>query len=86
MIDRKIEFPPPKEEARLDIRKIHSRWMNLTKGINLGKIDEQMGGSSGAEVKCVCTEAGMYTLRERKVHVTQGDFEKAVAKILRRRT
>merc|ERR1711894_383510 len=66
-IDRKIEFPPPNEEARLDILKIHSRKMNLTRGINLRKIAETMPGSSGAEVKGVCTEAGMYALRERRV-------------------
>merc|ERR1719205_106984 len=83
-IDRKIEFPPPNEEARLDILKIHSRRMNLTRGINLRKIAEQMGGSSGAEVKGVCTEAGMYALRERRVHVTQEDFEMAVAKIMQK--
>merc|ERR1719213_1450472 len=83
-IDRKIEFPPPSEDARLDILKIHSRRMNLTRGINLRKIAEQMGGSSGAEVKGVCTEAGMYALRERRVHVTQEDFEMAVAKIMQK--
>merc|ERR1712032_34095 len=83
-IDRKIEFPPPNEDARLDILKIHSRKMNLTRGINLRKIAEQMGGSSGAEVKGTCTEAGMYALRERRVHVTQEDFEMAVAKIMQR--
>jgi len=36
-IDRKIEFPNPNEFARLDILKIHSRRMNLTRGINLKK-------------------------------------------------
>jgi len=36
-IDRKIEFPNPNEHARLDILKIHSRKMNLTRGINLKK-------------------------------------------------
>merc|ERR1712177_111410 len=85
-IDRKIEFPPPNEDARLDILKIHSRKMNLTRGINLRKIAEQMGGSSGAEVKGTCTEAGMYALRERRVHVTQEDFEMAVAKIMQKDT
>merc|ERR1712241_28404 len=74
-IDRKIEFPPPNEDARLDILKI-----------NLRKIAEQMGGSSGAEVKGTCTEAGMYALRERRVHVTQEDFEMAVAKIMQKDT
>jgi ATP-dependent 26S proteasome regulatory subunit len=33
-----------------------------------------MNGCSGAELKGVCTEAGMYALRERRVHVTQEDF------------
>lgn len=34
--------------------------------------------------KGVCTEAGMYALRERRVHVTQEDFELAVAKIMQK--
>lgn len=38
-------------QARLDILKIHSRKMNLTRGINLRKIAELMPGASGAEVK-----------------------------------
>ncbi|KAL3320965.1 26S protease regulatory subunit 8 [Cichlidogyrus casuarinus] len=83
-IDRKIEFPAPNEEARLDILKIHSRKMNLTRGIDLRKIAEQMPGASGAEVKSVCTEAGMYALRERRVHVTQEDFELSVAKVMQK--
>ena len=55
--------------------------MNLTRGINLRKVAEMMPGSSGAEIKGVCTEAGMYALRERRVHVTQEDFEMAVGKV-----
>jgi 26S proteasome regulatory subunit T6 len=58
--------------------------MNLTRGIDLKKIAEKMGGASGAEVKGVCTEAGMYALRERRVHVTQEDFEMAVSKVLKK--
>lgn len=83
-IDRKIEFPAPNEEARADILRIHSRKMNLTRGINLKKIAEAMPGASGAEIKGVCTEAGMYALRERRVHVTQEDFEMAVAKVMQK--
>ena len=70
--------------SRLDILNVHSRRMNLTRGINLRKIAEQMGGSSGAEVKGTCTEAGMYAIRERRVHVTQEDFEMAVAKVMKK--
>jgi 26S proteasome regulatory subunit T6 len=83
-IDRKIEFPNPNENARLEILKIHSRKMNLTRGINLRKIADTMPGASGAEIKAVCTEAGMYALRERRVHVTQEDFEMAVSKVMKK--
>jgi len=82
-IDRKIEFPNPNEEARTEILKIHSRKMNLMRGIDIRKIARQMAGSSGAEAKAVCTEAGMFALRERRVHVTQEDFEMAVSKVMK---
>ena len=83
-IDRKIEFPNPSEESRVDILKIHSRKMNLVRGIDLKKIASKMGGASGAESKAVCTEAGMFALRERRVHVTQEDFEMAVSKVMKK--
>ena len=83
-IDRKIEFPHPDEDARVDILKIHSRKMNLTRGIDLRKVAEMMASANGAEMKAVCTEAGMYALRERRVHVTQEDFEMAAAKVMKK--
>lgn len=83
-IDRKIEFPAPTEDSRLQILRIHSKRMNLTRGINLRKIAELMPGASGAELKGCCTEAGMFALRERRVHVTQEDFEMAQAKIMQK--
>lgn len=85
-IDRKIEFPNPNEDSRSDILKIHSRKMNLMRGIDLKKIAKMMPGGSGAETKAVCTEAGMFALRERRIHVTQEDFELAVAKVMKKDT
>lgn len=41
------------------------------RGINLKKIAASMQNASGAETKAVCTEAGMFALRERRIHVTQ---------------
>ena len=64
--------------------KIHSWKMNLTRWINLRKIAELMPGASGAEVKGVCTEASLYALWELGVHVTQEDFEMAVAKVMQK--
>jgi len=54
------------------------------RGIDLKVIAEKMNSASGAECKAVCTEAGMFALRERRVHVTQEDFEMAVAKVMKK--
>ncbi|KAI9989788.1 hypothetical protein PInf_020075 [Phytophthora infestans] len=72
-IDRKIEFPNPTEGED-----------ELAAGINLKVIAEKMPTSSGAECKAVCTEAGMFALRERRIHVTQEDFEMAVSKVMKK--
>ncbi|KAA0046767.1 26S protease regulatory subunit 8-like protein B-like [Cucumis melo var. makuwa] len=55
--------------------------MNPMRGIDLKGITEKMNGASDAEVKAVCTEVRMFVLRERRVHVTQEDFEIAIAKV-----
>lgn len=83
-IDRKIEFPNPTAKSRADIISIHSRRMNLLRGIDLMKVAEKMNNASGAECKAICTEAGMFALRERRIHVTQEDFEMAVEKVMKK--
>ena len=83
-IDRKIEIPNPNEKSRESILRIHSRKMNLTRGIDMQKVADMLSGASGAETKAVCTEAGMFALRERRVHVTQEDFEMAVGKVMKK--
>ena len=83
-IDRKIEFPNPTTASRVHIMQIHSRKMNLLRGIDLKVVADKMPSASGAECKAVCTEAGMFALRERRVHVTQEDFEMSVAKVMKK--
>jgi len=58
--------------------------MNLMRGINLRAIATKMHTASGAECKAVCTEAGMFALREHRVHVTQEDFDMAVVKVMKK--
>jgi len=69
-IDRKVEFPNPGVDVILDFLKKKKKKMNLMRGIDMRKISELMPGASGAETKAVCTEAGMFALRERRIHVT----------------
>ena len=52
------------------------------------RLGERLLGENGLSVqlsvKPGCTEAGMYALRERRQHVTQGDFEMAVSKVMKK--
>lgn len=36
---------------------------------------------SGADIKAMCTEAGLLALRERRMRVTQADFKKSRDKV-----
>jgi proteasome regulatory subunit len=80
--DRVIEIPLPSKEARESILKIHTKGMNLDRDVNLRLIAELSEGSSGADLKALSTEAGMYAIREERTTVYQSDFERAAAKIL----
>ena len=66
---------------RFDILKIHSKKMNLMRGIDLKKIADKMVGASGAEMKACCTEAGMFAIRAERDYVVHEDFMKAVRKV-----
>ena len=80
--DRLIHFPMPDEIARETIFKIHTKRMNLSKDVDLSKLAKNSDKATGADIKAICTEAGMFAIREEREHVTQADFEQAIAKVL----
>lgn len=80
--DRIIEIPMPSREAREAILKIHTSGMNLDEDVNLKLISDMAEGSSGADLKSLSTEAGMYAIREERTVIYQSDFEGAAIKIL----
>ena len=80
--DRIIEIPMPTREAREAILKIHTSGMNLDEDVNLKLISDMAEGSSGADLKSLSTEAGMYAIREERTIIYQSDFEGAAIKIL----
>lgn len=63
------------------ILRIHSRKMSLQRGINFRALAEQMGNCSGAEVKGICTEAGLNALREGRRFVSMDDFVLSISKV-----
>ncbi|KAG0418724.1 26S proteasome regulatory subunit 4 like protein [Dictyocoela roeselum] len=79
-IDRKIEFGLPDNATKLKIFQIHTKRMTLDNSVDLNALiaKEDM---TGADIRAICTEAGMFALRERRRHVTMMDFEKAKDKV-----
>ena len=81
-IDRKIEFPLPDIKTKRHIFNIHTGRMSLGEDVDLETFVMAKDELSGADIKAVCTEAGLLALRERRMKVTQDDFVKAKEKAL----
>jgi proteasome regulatory subunit len=79
--DRLIEVPDPELEGRREILRIHSREMNVAEETDFESIAEETEGFSGAELESLCTEAGMFAIRDDRTTVGQADFEAAYEKI-----
>ena len=80
-LDRKIEIPLPNESGRVDILKIHSKPMTKKGEIEFEALGKLTDGFNGADLRNVCTEAGMFAIREQREYVIQEDFMKAARKI-----
>lgn len=76
-IDRKIEFPLPDVVTKRNIFKIHTAKMSTAPDVDLEEFIQAKDDLSGADIKAMCTEAGLLALRERRMCVTQADFRKA---------
>ncbi|CAM6128615.1 unnamed protein product [Calypogeia fissa] len=69
-IDRKIEFPLPDIKTRRRIFQIHNPRMTLSDDVNLEEFVMTKDEFSGADIKAICTGAGLLALRERRMKVT----------------
>lgn len=82
-LDRKVEFGLPDLESRTQIFKIHTRTMNCERDIRFELLSRLCPNSTGADIRSVCTEAGMYAIRARRKTVTEKDFLDAVNKVIK---
>ena len=80
--DRIVEIGLPDESGRAEIFKIHLSHMNIGDDVNTVKLSELTDGASGAEIKSICTEAGMLAIRDNRDTVVMDDFMKAKIKVL----
>lgn len=81
--DEVVLVPPPDEEARLDILKVHVRDMALDSGVDLKNLAKRTEGFSGADIDALCRKAGMIALHENiKIdRVSKRHFEAALSKV-----
>ncbi|KAG8344469.1 Holliday junction DNA helicase ruvB N terminus domain AAA domain [Trypanosoma vivax] len=80
-LDRKIEIGLPNEAGRLDVLKIHASKITKQGEIDYDSLVKLSEGFNGADLRNVCTEAGMFALRASRDYVTNEDFNKAVRKV-----
>ena len=94
-IDRKVEFSLPDVEGRTHILKIHAKRykllrrspnvssMSVERDIRFELISRLCPNATGAELRSVCTEAGMYAIRARRKLATEKDFLESVNKVIK---
>ena len=82
-LDRKIEFKVPDLDGRTKILRINAKVMSVEKNIRYELIARMCNGATGAELRAVCIEAGMFAIRERRKVATENDFLKAVEKVVK---
>ncbi|KAI1718849.1 ATPase family associated with various cellular activities (AAA) domain-containing protein [Ditylenchus destructor] len=80
-LDRKIEIGLPNEQSRLEILKIHASTITKHGDIDYEAVVKLSDGFSGADLRNVCTEAGLFAIRAEREYVIDEDFMKAVRKV-----
>jgi proteasome regulatory subunit len=80
--DRVIEVPLPDEKGRNEIFKIHTRKMNLADDVDFDKLARMTNALSGADIKVITKEAGMFVLRRRGESITMQDLLEAYEKVV----
>ncbi|EKX73717.1 26S proteasome regulatory subunit 7, putative [Theileria equi strain WA] len=82
-IDRRIEFGLPDLEGRKHILKIHSKTMSVDKDIRYELLARLCPNSTGADLRSVCTEAGMFAIRARRKSISEKDLIEAISKVIK---
>lgn len=80
-LDRKIEIPLPSPAARYDILRIHADKLTKEGDVDYEAVVKLSEGFNGADLRNVCTEAGMFAIRSNRSYVIDADFNKAVRKV-----
>ena len=82
-LDRKVEFGLPDLEGRTHILKIHAKVMSVEKNIRYELLARLCPNTTGAELRSVCIEAGMFAIRARRKIASEKDFLDSINKVIK---
>jgi len=82
-LDRKVEFSLPDLQGRSRILKIHSKNMKHDLNIRFELLSRLCPDSTGADLKGICTEAGLFAIRRNHKLVLEEDFLEAINKVIK---
>jgi 26S proteasome regulatory subunit T1 len=82
-LDRKVEFGLPDLEGRTQIFRIHAKTMNMDKDIRFELLARLCPNTTGADIRSVCTEAGMFSIRARRKSISEKDLLAAIEKVVK---
>lgn len=82
-IDRKILFENPDQNTKRKIFTLHTSKMSLAPDVDIDEFVTQKDDLSGADVRAICSEAGLLALRERRMRVNMTDFRAARENVLK---
>lgn len=85
-IDRKILFENPDQNTKRKIFNLHTSKMSLAPDVEIDEFVTQKDDLSGADVRAICSEAGLLALRERRMRVNMADFRAARESVLKTKT
>ena len=61
--DREFEITVPNEDERYEILQIHTRGMPISEDVDLKNLSSELHGYTGADIKSLCREAAMKSIR-----------------------
>jgi transitional endoplasmic reticulum ATPase len=78
--ERVLHIPPPDENSRKQILKIHTREMPIGK-FDVGSFAKGLVDYTGADIEAVCREAALIAMRANKKTITKKHFEDAIKRV-----
>ena len=82
--DRIIEVPIPNDEGRRKILRIHMQKLKLARDVDIDRLIPKTEGFTGADIRNLCMEAGMFAMRKKRNRITAADFGSALEKLRKR--